>query len=251
MKLILLLCSFVLGVLPMSAEEKSKEIFNHLGVNVGVGTEGISMGVATTLTPYVELGLGLNVMPGININEDIDVGTISYGSYTLPVNQIDTRFGIGRTTVDFKANCYPFGRRSSFFVAAGFSFGGKKLVKATGHSDQLEQYIAQNPSLKGDLVAEIDKYRFVIDEHGSVNGAIEVSGFRPYLGLGFGRLVPKHRVGCRFEMGCHFHGSPKLTQDGKDVMTGSGDDHDDFFSKVVKNVTVYPVLKFSLTGRIL
>ena len=47
-----------------------------------------------------------------------------------------------------------------------------------------------------------------MDNNGNVSGGLKVSGFRPYLGLGFGRAVPKKRVGVMFELGVQFHGKP-------------------------------------------
>ncbi|MQN82601.1 hypothetical protein [Segatella copri] len=74
-----------------------------------------------------------------------------------------------------------------------------------------------------------------------------------YLGLGFGRLVPKNRIGCRFELGCQFMGKLKVYQNGNeiDINKALEDAGEDDLSKFVKDLKVYPVLKFSLTGRIL
>ena len=69
------------------------------------------------------------------------------------------------------------------------------------------------------------------------------------MGLGFGRAVPRKRLGFMVEMGVQFHGTP-------DVYSNSGTmdeatiDTDDTFTKVIDKLKVYPVLKFTLTGRI-
>lgn len=47
-----------------------------------------------------------------------------------------------------------------------------------------------------------------------VNGGVKVKNFRPYLGLGFGRLIPKNRLGIRFELGAQFQGKPVVYADG-------------------------------------
>jgi hypothetical protein len=56
----------------------------------------------------------------------------------------------------------------------------------------------------------LDKYNVKFDENGDVNGDVRVKKFRPYAGLGFGRLIPKKRVGFRFELGCQFMGKMKV-----------------------------------------
>ena len=96
-------------------------------------------------------------------------------------------------------------------------------------------------------------------------GRIEVAGFRPYLGLGFGRAVPKKRIGCQFDMGVQFWGRPDViapmynksaypsksgyTEGKLDKASVSGDDGG--FIKTLSKITVYPVLNFRLVGRIL
>ena len=176
------------GVVAVSAQDEKSGFFgvaNRVGVGVGVGTEGIGFDVAVPLTKYVQARLGLNVMPNININTTADVsGEFNGNSIT---ETMDVKGKFSRTTFDVKFDCYPFANSSSFFVTAGFSVGGDKLVKITGHSDRLQQYIAAGNSYN----VEIGDYQIPVDRNGDVNGGIKVNNFRPYLGLGFGRLVPR------------------------------------------------------------
>ena len=64
------------NVQKVKAQKKNKEtlfdrgVFNHLGFYAGPGTEGISFGIATCITPYIELSAGMNIMPGIKIKTD-------------------------------------------------------------------------------------------------------------------------------------------------------------------------------------
>ena len=50
-----------------------RSIFNHVGLNVGAGTEGINVGVAAPLTNYLELEAGVSLMPSIKANADVDL----------------------------------------------------------------------------------------------------------------------------------------------------------------------------------
>jgi len=78
-----------------------------------------------------------------------------------------------------------------------------------------------------------------------------VKSFRPYLGLGYGRLAPKNRVGFRFELGCQFHGKMKVYQNNQLVDISNINKAADDFSDIIDKITVYPVVKFMLTGKIL
>ena len=104
---------------------------------------------------------------------------------------------------------------------------------------------------KDQVYAEIDKYQVDFDRNGDVKGDIRVNAFRPYLGLGYGRLVPKHRLGFRVELGCQFMGKMKIYQNDKEVNINELDKNkDDDVSKFVDKFKVYPVLKFTLAGRL-
>ena len=236
------------GVTTASAQENSAffGLANRVGAGVGVGTEGIGVDVAVPVTKYLQARVGFNVMPNININTTADVsGTAAGYDYN---GQMDVKGKFSRTTFDFKVDCYPFANASSFFVTAGFSVGGDKLVKITGHSDQLKQYIAEGRNYN----LEIGDYQIPVDANGDVSGGVKVKNFRPYLGLGFGRLIPKKRFGARFELGAQFQGKPVVYADGVGDLTKVIDqDTDDDISKFMDWLQVYPVLKVSFRGRIL
>ena len=250
MKKLLLSLAVALASLTGAQAQGEGEFYslgNRIGIGVGVGTEGIGIDAATCLTKYCSVRLGVNIMPDINFTTDVDVtGVDRFGSDFE--GTMEAKASLKRTTVDLKFDCYPFPDASSFFVTAGFSFGGSKIIKITGHSDEFADMAQQG----ADLGIDIDEYRIPINENGDAEGGVKVNGFRPYLGLGFGRLIPKGRVGCRFELGVQFHGKPKVYAEGVDDLQAileeeAGDD----ISELMDKLTVYPVLKFSIRGRIL
>lgn len=263
------------------AQDFERGIFNHAALNVGVGTEGINIGAASTLTNYLEIEAGVNIMPGFksllkgDVSIDQQTIPVNYGSGTFNVNYpastVNVKGNLSRTSLFLKAHCYPFGGDSKFFVAAGLYFGGKKIAKVSGHSDQLQQFI-DNPKnyvdpqywdyipadykqqVLGEVGAQLADYNVKFDENYDLTGDLRVNAVRPYLGLGFGRLVTKNRIGFRMELGCQFMGKLKVYQGGSevDIKQALDDaDADDDISKVIDKITVYPVLKFSLVGRIL
>lgn len=248
-----------------SKSEFKRGVFNRLGINVGVGTEGIGVGVATPLTNFLEFEAGVNFMPGFKLSGDLDVPsktiTVSEGGYyrqiQTPDATVNAKGDFSRTTFNFKANVYPFGANTKFFLAAGFSFGGEKIAKITGHSDEIANFVNQHSQYKQQILdqigAQVGKYNIKFDDNLDVTGDVRCNAFRPYLGLGLGRLVPKNRVGFRFEAGCQFMGKLKVYQNGteinlKEALDDAGEDD---ISKFVDNWKFYPVLKFSLVGRIL
>lgn len=234
-----------------------RSIFNHVGLNVGAGTEGINVGVAAPLTNYLELEAGVSLMPSIKANADVDLHSnvslnVQGVAVRIPDATVNTEVDIARTTFNVKAHLYPFGGNSKFFLAGGFSFGNPKIAKLSGHSDEIERFANQYPAYKQEILDLVSvglaDYNVKLDDNFDIHGDIRCNSFRPYLGLGFGRLVPKKRVGVRVELGCQFMGTLKVYQNDEKVEINKvlndtmGDDADDI-SKFIEDWKYYPVLK--------
>ena len=203
--------------------------------------------------------IDLSYFPGGNLPEEMDVqGQLS------------------NTTFHFLADVYPF-RSSSFHATVGFYIGGKEFISVynkedgflkpisdwndvVNHPESLPasaQQFARDQSMIG---AELGDYFIAPDAAGNAKATIEVSSFRPYLGIGFGRAVPKKRLACQFDLGAQFWGSPKVYAPTYDKATGqymrqqltddhAGGDGGDII-KTISKISVYPSLTIRLVGRI-
>ena len=249
----------------MAQNEYKRGLFNHVGLNVGAGTEGISVGLAAPVTSFFEVEAGVNVMPSFKLSGDLDVDVNTSSLPQVPDVQYPTSATIhaegsfDRTTFNVKANLYPFGGGTKFFIAAGLSIGGEKIAEVSGSCDELRDFSQKlpTPELKDQfrqaVSANLAGYNLQFDENYNVQGDIRCKKVRPYLGLGFGRLVPKNRLGMRLELGCQFMDKLKVYQNDTeiDINKALEDAGDDDLSKFVKDLKIYPVVKFSFTGRIL
>ena len=249
----------------MAQKEYKRGFLNHVGINVGAGTEGISVGLAAPVTGFFELEAGVNVMPSFKLSGDLDVDVNTSSLPQVPNVQyphdatIHAEGSFDRTTFNVKANLYPFGGGTKFFIAAGLSIGGEKIAEVTGSCDDLRDFSQKLPTqeLKDEfrqaVSANLAGYNLQFDENYNVQGDIRCKKVRPYLGLGFGRLVPKNRLGMRLELGCQFMDKLKVYQNDTeiDINKALEDAGDDDLSKFVKDLKIYPVVKFSFTGRIL
>jgi len=284
-KVITIVCIALMSAIGVSAQENFYELGNRVGVGVGVGTEGIGIDAAVCLTKYMSVRAGVNIMPDVKIKTDVDLenlnqnAPITYSGYSTTLGElyrsefktdintkINAEGSIKRTTFDVKVDVYPFPNASSFFVCAGLSLGGSQVLKASGYSETMGNFMrlkTQNPTMWNAVEAEvkkaginIDNSNIGFDENGNVVATAKVKSVRPYLGLGFGRLIPKGRVGFRFELGAQFQGRPTIYDTfGDDVVNSdkyglSSEDKNDI-TKVLDYMKVYPVLKLSIRGRIL
>lgn len=249
----------------MAQKEYKRGFLNHVGINVGAGTEGVSVGLAAPVTGFFELEAGVNVMPSFKLSGDLDVDVNTSSLPQVPNVQYPTGATIhaegsfDRTTFNVKANLYPFGGGTKFFIAAGLSIGGEKIAEVTGSCDELRKFSQNLPTqelkdqFRQAVSANLAGYNLQFDENYNVQGDIRCKKVRPYLGLGFGRLVPKNRLGMRLELGCQFMDKLKVYQNDTeiDINKALEDAGEDDLSKFVKDLKIYPVVKFSFTGRIL
>lgn len=218
----------------------SMGIFNHLGVGAHFGTAGYGFEVATPVTKFINLRAGMSFMPGISFGDTYDV-ELTTGNDTRYYD-IDVDADIKRTQTHVIANIYPFAwTGGAFYIAAGAYFGGKDIVKLKGHSDELA-------NLNG-AVVEFEDYNIPVDRNGNVRASLQTKSVRPYLGLGFGRPVPTRRLNFAFELGVQFMGKMKIMADGKELQPVN-EDADGTWHDIMDKVTVYPVMKFTLSGRI-
>lgn len=250
MKRLLLLClTYIMcaGSYQMAAQKSYENpgIFKSLAVGVSAGTTGIGIDVASPIGSYLTVRAGVSFMPNFTYSTDVDVNIDNaYETNTNLPTSIDVEGGLGRTAGELLLNVYPF-KSSSFFVCGGAYFGGGKLIKIKGHSDDLAKLIAEGK----EAGIEIGDYRIPVDKDGNVSGGLKVASFRPYLGLGFGRAVPRKRIGFMFELGVQFHNTPKVYTNNGDLSDLTAEADNDF-TDIIDKLTVYPVFKFRLCGKI-
>lgn len=232
----------------MPGTAAAQDLFNHLAVNAHVATTGVGVELSTPITKFITMRAGVTCMPGFSFNAEV------YGQYydnnTPRDFTVNLDANLKRTQGSVIFNVYPLAKAkvcSSFFLAAGLYFGGDKLVKIKGHSDEIAEKINQ---FNGNPYIELGDYKLPVDDNGNVKGGLKVQKVRPYLGLGFGRYVPNKRISVTGELGVQFHGHIKpYTSEGEIEAFDELTEKDDW-KKVMDKLTVYPMLKIVISGRI-
>ena len=238
-------------------EASDSYLFTHLGAGLSLGTDGIGLELATPVTPYLGLRAGVSYFPSFSVKfHDVEYtrnGKGGNGDIKAKFNKLD-----GKVLLDV----YPFGRKHSFHVTAGAFFGNNELVKMDFAEDP-------NAPLDGGIIPKQNnpnKYIVEPDENGIIRVKLTTKTVKPYVGIGFGRMVPKanKRFGCSCDIGVQFHGTPTVKayapEVGRYLEIHSEDFGNDFGESfrhdvdkaldVVSKVKVWPVLNVRLTGRI-
>ena len=238
-----LVALFFIGLMatPVMAQ-KELGFFNSVSVGTGVSTTGVDINIAAPIGKHFAVRGGVSIMPNITFNTDVNADVNIEGN--TKNYAVDLEGALKRTSANLLVSYYPF-KKNTFFVTAGAYFGGSEMVQIKGHSDQIKNDIAA----AGKAGIVIGGQELPVDKNGDVAGGLEVKSFRPYLGLGFGRPVPKKRLGFLFELGVQFHGTPELYTDNGKLNKAALPDNDDTFTKIIDKLTVYPVMKFNLYFR--
>lgn len=279
--LILMPCSIAL------AQEEDNLPFSHMGVGVSVGTTALGVNVSTVLTPWMGVRAGINVWPMFKLGHAMHFRTADNwepGYYLQHLDELNARLSAEERVlptiddimdVNFKVHpkltaghllfdIFPFPTRSSFHLTGGAHLGTGTVVYVHNKRDGILLPITMwNKAIDNpEAHPVVEKYNlpriglalgdyFITpDEEGNINAKIRVSGFRPYLGMGFGRPVPHKRIGCQFDFGLQFWGRPRVYVNGEELKPEKvGDDLDDILS-IVSRIRVFPVLNVRLVGRI-
>lgn len=188
---------------------EDKMIFNHLALGASPFNPStiVLPNLATTLTPYVQLRLGMDWFPGVfkasifNKGNAFDIANFAFGDakYDIKVNG-HVNFG----NLKFFADVFP-GKRTGFH----FTFGFMADIFKGGVFGQVytsEPFLPQSDwQTKGIVIA--GKGRIQTDANGNLNLGIKNNAVKPYLGIGFGRAIrPDKRVRVLFDLGIAYYG---------------------------------------------
>ena len=231
-----------IGLFNVNAQE-SNGLFNHLSIGIGVGSYGADFEAAAPIGNMFAIRGGVGFLPDFSVSTDVNAEIYSNG--TAKSYDVDIKGKLQRIQGKVILNFYPL-KKSGLFIAAGAYFGGDKLLEIEGHSDQVKQDL-QTASSAGIIIGDKE---IPFDKNGNVAGGLKVQQFRPYIGIGFGRVIPNKRINFMFEAGVQFHGTPEIYTDNGTLSASDIDNSDDKFTKIVDKLKVYPVINFKLNTRI-
>lgn len=255
-KLFAILLVSLLGTQGIMAQKNTQDFgcFDHLGVGVSVGLDGIGLELATPLTDFAALRAGVAFWPKISYKTDVDIND----NNSLIENNVELEGTLNIFNFKLLADVYPF-KGSSFHVTAGAYFGKEEVVSVTNTTSFIK-----DPAKYGKLGLKLGDYRITTDKFGNIQADAKVNALKPYLGIGFGRAVPKkHRVAVACDLGVQFWGKPRLGAMTKDdwgneyyhkFKSSDLDEYDDEDLKdaldLAEKFSVFPVLNIRISGRI-
>ncbi len=248
MKKTILLC---LAVILLSANAGA-QVFNRLSVGAGVGTDGLSIELATPIGSHVDLRAGYGAAVGL---VGVKIGGLNIPEHPGDPNsrnvEVPLKINLGMNDARLLFNIYPSAHKGFHFTVGAY-LGSPCFVRGK---------LIDLPADYSSVGIDVDGYLVRADQGvlatelcapglGSGNFAV-----KPYLGIGFGRAVsPEGRVSFSIDLGAQYQGKIGLWAEGEGL-TGRvkkvqlGDEIEEFaeiMDTASKYANFWPTLNFRL-----
>ncbi|MCR4995093.1 MAG: hypothetical protein K6A32_06940 [Bacteroidales bacterium] len=237
----------------LKAQEITYGYFNHIGAGVSIGLDGIGIDASAPIGEYVQMRAGISFLPSMKIfgtDFDYRYGQKDPTTGRRPKNEVDVDVNVGWFNGKMLFDVYPF-KDSDFHLTAGLFAGTRAIAEACNKS----------PILSDEQGINIGDEPYFPDDH--QNGKIELrtNVVKPYVGLGYGRDVPRTHINLSFDMGVMFWGKPTAWVWGKESYNSPAEweefDANKFDNsiqdavKTIGNIKIAPILNMRLGFRIL
>lgn len=278
--------SLVMALALCAGLANAQEAFKHLGAGVEIGTAGAGIEFSLPLvSDHLFFKAGYN-FPSVSIKYGFDFPTKDVNANIAEVNnnlkkipgcteqlslltdpaKVDASAKLNMSNVKLMFEYYP-GKKSSFHITAGLFLGnpafaniGVTATKLWSEYQVKQQEVASLktkypgadiPTLPNSINYNVDGKSYGITD-GSAGVDLTIAKVKPYLGVGFGRSIPKTRVGFQGEIGAWYHGKAGI----KSVNTSVAYDKDapeiltDQIKNIVGKAIVYPCVTLRVTVRL-
>lgn len=269
MKKLLLFAWMAMALMVSNAQDWG--ILSHYSLSAGFGSTGFTADVGTMVTDYFGLRGGVDYMPKISYNDNVNLSQV-YGDYDLDDIQLPDGINVPKevavkgTFEQFTGHAlldvYPL-RNAGFHVTVGVYFANKENVlnasnKEEGSLSVVSDFNARRgvfamvPAEYGMVAARMGKYNLMPDDNGNANAFVTVKKIRPYAGIGFGHAVPESGMSCQFDLGVQFWGTPRVYDgvSGQQLTAEGAEGEDHGVLKFINKVSVCPVITLRLCGRL-
>ena len=242
--------------------------FNHVGVGVGAGLDGITGQVAFPIGPNVQLRAGANFsIPFMSMHSTFDFGTYEINGTPRDFDGTDITLSASMQTFNAMLDLYP-SKKGGFHFTVGLYgsadfFGNNKILSVKADAREPRLLESEYNSAFIELEDGNEKSRVCSDEEGFIEARLVTkSKIRPYVGIGFGRGVNiRKRVSVSFDLGVMKTDGLNLAATniyGDDYfLTSEAVDHEDSINGIgddlidkLADFGWYPVLRIGLNVRI-
>jgi hypothetical protein len=252
--------------------QSESNIFSHFGGSVGIGTTGLTIDLTTNVTDFVGIRAGVDIMPKVKYSTTVEIDgvedrQVQYDMVrtlnphlNLPAthfpDKVDVEGKLNNTTGHVLVDLYP-GKKTTLHFTVGAYFGPSEVVQVYTTKDEQLLGVAQYNDSQARAIAGFPKIGAQLgdfflepDATGHIDACVKTSGFRPYVGVGIGRNIPrKNPIGVSLDLGAQFWGTPKVYCQGNELTANDVEGEDGGVVKLLTKVKAYPTLTLRLTGK--
>lgn len=223
-KNIYLLTFFLFCCFLAKAQEKhekvKKERKNAFAISAGIS--GVGFEYARVLNQHFSLRVVYN---------SLNLENIEIQDFELDNQNTDIILNVKNLNYDFLIEYLPF-KSSSL-----------KLILGAAYFTDLS--ISGN--LTFDSEQKVGDITLTKDDFGDLNIGVDWPGsFAPYLGIGFGRAIPKKRLGIAIEVGGYYLGSPLVNLSATRLLTPTEEANKETLQEGFDSVSIVPNFKLKL-----
>jgi len=207
------------------AQDKQEIIEKKNAIGVSFGTSGIGFNYARKLSAKLNAMITYHTF-SIN-NKEVDVSSF------LDNDEVNFLGSAKSTIIDLGAEYLPF-KNSSFKLAFGIGFLSDVSI---------DGQITYKESIKvGDvIVSSQDIGKIVINS--------KWSGAAPFIGFGFGRAIPKNKIGFGIDIGTYIATSPELNLIADKLLAPTQNEQSNL-QDAFSTLTFIPRVQFRLTYKL-
>lgn len=218
--IILCFCSIAITFSQEKEKDIKKERKNAIGISAGL--PGFGFEYARLISHHFTIRLRYN---------SLNVKDYEIQDFELDGQNTDIILNAKNKSYDLLIEYLPF-KSSSFKLLFGAGYFKDLLISGNMTFDT-EQKI-------GDIT-------LTKDDFGDLNIEADWSeNFAPYLGIGFGRAIPKKRLGIALEIGGYFIGEPNVILKATRLLTPTEEENKETIQEGFKKLNIIPHIKLKL-----
>lgn len=205
---------------PLISADSTLNKHPNFSISISGGTSGIGGELSYSVLPSHRVHL----RAGTSYIQYTKIYNFEYNNRSFIKIDPNLRLGIVYTGIDY----LPF-KKSTFYTTAGigYVYNNKTALVANTESGL---------DISGTFISS--------EDFGKINFEIKWNSVTPFVGIGFGRAVPKKRFGVSAELGSYYIGSPKLAMDYTGILEITN--IDEAILKIEKNMAGYAFLPYLL-----
>lgn len=212
--------------LPLKKQVENKpKMPMSVALAIGMSGAGIEFGRSLSASNRLFLKAGLSYI-GYNKLYNFEYNPKS----TIKIDP-DVRHGQAYAGINY----FPF-KKSTFYLTSGIGYLYSSKLKAVINTET------------GFVISDTE---IAAEDFGKINIELQWNKITPFVGLGFGRTVPKSRIGVGAEIGVYYLGSPQIHLDYTGILEITN--IDEVLPKIQDNMKGYaylPALNFKIRYRI-